>query len=90
MPLSAQVRQRRFPAAAIPACVLLLAARTVLAAPPDGPLPYPPSTDVTDMRLDWATFRRLAEDSDNWPTTLAADGTMYTAWGDGGGFGPQG
>ena len=30
---------------------------------------------------------RKAPGSDNWPTTWASDGSVYAAWGDGGGFG---
>lgn len=36
--------------------------------------------------VNWGTQRRLAEGSDNWPVTWAADGKVYTIWGDGGGF----
>ena len=51
------------------------------------PAPYPPSPVLAGMELDFSTHRRLAPGSDNWPTTWAADGHLYTAWGDGGGFG---
>jgi len=53
----------------------------------EGNLPYPPSTAITDMQFDWKTYKRQAEDSDNWPATWAEDGTVYTTYGDGGGFG---
>lgn len=46
------------------------------------PLPF------SDYRLvfNWKSQRRLASGSDNWPVTWAADGKVYTIWGDGGGF----
>lgn len=51
--------------------------------------PYPSSDLITGFSLDWSTFRSLASGSDNWPVSWAADGTLYSAWGDGGGFGPD-
>ena len=54
-----------------------------------GAPPYPRSERLTEMVLDWSTFGRAAPGSDNWPTTWAADGNLYTTWGDGGGFGPD-
>lgn len=48
--------------------------------------PYPKSTYITDFDLDWSSYRRLAEESDNWAMTWAADGRLYAPWGDGGGF----
>ena len=39
------------------------------------------------MEFDFATHRRLAPGSDNWPVTWADDDNLYAAWGDGGGFG---
>ena len=52
--------------------------------------PYPPSPIIGEVR--WAppdTVVRKASGSDNWPITSAADGTMYTAYGDGWGFEPK-
>ncbi len=49
--------------------------------------PYPPSPVIARAEFDFATHRRLAPGSDNWPVTWAADGHLYSAWGDGGGFG---
>ena len=49
--------------------------------------PYPASPVIGRVEFDFSTHRRLAEGSDNWPTTWAADGHLYSAWGDGGGFG---
>lgn len=54
------------------------------AAPPTLAASYP----LSPLRIafDWTSVRRLAEGSDNWPVTWAADGRVYTIWGDGGGF----
>ena len=49
--------------------------------------PYPPSDYITKMTLDWATYRRDAQEADNWHTTWASDGKLYSSWGDGGGLG---
>ncbi|MBI2478782.1 MAG: hypothetical protein HYV60_09155 [Planctomycetia bacterium] len=49
--------------------------------------PYAPSLVIAGVEFDFNTHRRLAAGSDNWPTTWADDGSLYTAWGDGGGFG---
>ena len=52
--------------------------------------PYPPSTVITS--LAWApkqSIVRKAHGSDNWPTTWADDGHLYTAYGDGWGFEPR-
>ena len=52
--------------------------------------PYPASRAIVD--LTWApsaTIVRKAEGSDNWPTTWADDGELYTAYGDGWGFDPK-
>jgi hypothetical protein len=49
--------------------------------------PYAASQVVKRIDFDWKTHRRLAPGSDNWPTTWADDGHIYSAWGDGGGFG---
>lgn len=53
------------------------------AAPP----PYPPSPEIAGIEYDFKTHQRHAPGSDNWPATWGADGHLYTAWGDGGGFG---
>jgi len=50
--------------------------------------PYPPSSVIAGIR--WASASsvvRLALGSDNFPTTWADDDNIYTAWGDGAGFG---
>lgn len=49
--------------------------------------PYPRSRDIARVEFDFRTHVRLAPGSDNWPLTWADDGHLYTAWGDGGGFG---
>ncbi len=49
--------------------------------------PYPRSNVIERVEFDFTTHKRLAEGSDNWPTTWADDGHLYSAWGDGGGFG---
>jgi hypothetical protein len=54
------------------------------------PPPYPQSPVIADMVLDWFTHERHALGSDNWQTTWADDGHMYSAWGDGGGVGAIG
>lgn len=85
-------RPARLAAAAAVAAVLTLAVpgfapAPAAAGPIDGRAPYPASDLVERMDLDWSTYRRDAQGSDNWPTTWAADGDVYTSWGDGGGFG---
>src|SRR5688572_6458484 len=49
--------------------------------------PYPRSPVLRGWTIDWSTHQRQAPGSDNWPMTWAADDHLYTAWGDGGGFG---
>jgi len=53
--------------------------------------PYGPSPVVQGANWDFDHLVRLANTpgqggSDLWPTTTAADGNVYTGWGDGGGF----
>ncbi len=53
--------------------------------------PYPPSPVIQSANWDFEHLIRLANTpgkggSDLWPTTWAADGNVYTGWGDGGGF----
>lgn len=54
---------------------------------PAGTSPYPHSEVIDRIVWDWSTLRTAAPGSDLWPVTWAADGTLFTAWGDGGGFG---
>lgn len=49
--------------------------------------PYPQSPVIQEVHFDFSTHKRMAPGSDNFPTTWAADGNIYTVWGDGGGFG---
>ena len=49
-------------------------------------LPYPRSQTIHGIKLDWASHKRMAEGSDNWPITWANNNNQYTTWGDGGGF----
>ena len=49
--------------------------------------PYPPSPVIKGIKWDYSSIKQAAPGSDLWPTTWAADGNLYTAWGDGGGFG---
>jgi hypothetical protein len=48
---------------------------------------YPPSPVIARVDWDLEHLVRLAPGSDLWPVTWADDGHLYTAWGDGGGFG---
>lgn len=50
--------------------------------------PYPQSTFITGVSIS-SVLDSKAEESDNWPITWAADGNMYTAYGDGYGFDPR-
>ena len=49
--------------------------------------PYPASPVIAGVSFDFSSHIRLAPGSDNWPMTWASDGSQYTSWGDGGGFG---
>ena len=82
-------RDRR-PLALLLASLLLLPWRSATAGPIEGAPPYPESDRITGLSLDWATLRRLAPGSDNWHTTWAGDGHVYSTWGDGGGLGGTG
>ncbi len=82
------------PAARLSLVLAPLAAGLALAVgcgeePPEvaPPAPAPPSAALRGLAFDWASLRTLADGSDNWPLTWAADGHQYTSWGDGGGFG---
>ncbi|MFL6604102.1 MAG: hypothetical protein ACJ8R9_22620 [Steroidobacteraceae bacterium] len=52
------------------------------------PAPYPRSEIIRNARWDLSTVTELrsAFGSDLWPLAWAADGELYAAWGDGGGF----
>lgn len=49
--------------------------------------PYPPSPVIAHVTWDFGSMVRHAPGSDLWPVTWAGDDRLYTAWGDGGGFG---
>lgn len=49
--------------------------------------PYPQSSVVKEMSLEWETHKRAAQGSDNFQLTWSDDDHLYGAWGDGGGFG---
>jgi len=49
--------------------------------------PYPPSPVLRGVTWHWETYKTAALGSDLWPVTWADDNALYTAWGDGGGFG---
>jgi len=49
--------------------------------------PYPPSRVFQAITWHWDTLTNAAPGSDLWPLTWGADDCLYSAWGDGGGFG---
>ena len=49
--------------------------------------PYPQSRFIQNIEWHWDTHHTAAPGSDLWPVTWAGDNNLYTAWGDGGGFG---
>jgi hypothetical protein len=49
--------------------------------------PYPASQVIEKVTWDFSSLTRLALGSDLWPVTWADDDNLYTAWGDGVGFG---
>jgi hypothetical protein len=49
--------------------------------------PYPHSPVIDRIVWDWSTLQTAALGSDLWPVTWAEDDSIFTAWGDGGGFG---
>jgi hypothetical protein len=46
-----------------------------------------PSSTITGVTFDFASHLRMAQGSDNWPTTWSNDNNQYSMWGDGDGFG---
>jgi hypothetical protein len=69
------------------ASVMALAGTAAMAGPDAQGAPYPKSTFLPDMEVDWSTLDRKAPGSDLWPMTWDEDGSVYATWGDGGGFG---
>ena len=49
--------------------------------------PYPPSRVIRSVHWSKSSLLTAAPGSDLWPVAWASDGNLYTAWGDGGGFG---
>ncbi len=71
----------------LPCLVLTLVLQSVAAYAQS---PYPDSPVITS--ITWApasTIVRQASGSDNWPLTWGDDNSLYTAYGDGWGFGPK-
>ncbi len=52
-----------------------------------GAPPYPHSAVISTLVWHWETYTHAAIGSDLWPVTWGPDNQLYTAWGDGGGFG---
>jgi cysteine-rich repeat protein len=50
-------------------------------------VPYAPSEVITSLSWDYGSHVQLASGSDIWAATWGADGNVWAAWGDGGGFG---
>ena len=48
---------------------------------------FPPSPVFAGIQWHWDTRQTAAPGSDLWPVAWADDDHLYTAWGDGGGFG---
>ncbi len=78
---------RRHPALQI--CILLPALTAAFAATQGAEpgAPYPPSALVQSIDWQWESHVTAAPGSDLWPITWGPDDHLYTAWGDGGGFG---
>ena len=45
-----------------------------------------PSAHFADVAIDWSSFHRYADESDNFHLTWSADDRLYGAYGDGWGF----
>jgi hypothetical protein len=69
------------------ASLLLAPAALLRAQEGAGNAPYPPSPLIQSITWHWKTHRTAAPGSDLWPVTWGSDDNLYTAWGDGGGFG---
>ena len=66
--------------------LILLLRLGAAAEPPAEKLPGP-SPILQSVTWHWETLQTAAPGSDLWPITWGADDHLYTAWGDGGGFG---
>jgi hypothetical protein len=51
------------------------------------PAPYPKSDIIAGIEWDFASYERAGIGSDLWYTTWCSDNHLYSAWGDGCGFG---
>lgn len=60
---------------------------TTAAGSPDGDAAYCPSRTIASMRWHWSEGYTESDGSDLWPATWGSDGSVYLAFGDGGGFG---
>ncbi|HEU5081060.1 MAG TPA: DUF4185 domain-containing protein [Opitutaceae bacterium] len=66
---------------------VLVCAGLAANAPAEFQPAYPPSPVIAGLTFNDRQERIEAPGSDIWPITWAADDQLYTAWGDGGGFG---
>lgn len=70
--------------------LFLSVAVPVLYSPLTAQAPYPSSTYITGIQFAPASnIIRMGKGGDNWPITWAADGHLYTTYGDGWGFEPK-
>ena len=70
---------------ALTAFPLIVSAVTLFSA--ESTPPYLHSAVLSGITFERATLQRHAEGSDIWASTWAGDGSVYAAWGDGGGLG---
>ena len=66
-------------------CLVLVVACSICCGATNAPCP--PSAVVSGISWHWDTLKTAAPGSDLWPVTWGPDDHLYTAWGDGGGFG---
>jgi hypothetical protein len=66
---------------------ILLSARFAVGGWSAPVAPYPHSPVIRELIWHWETYTNAALGSDLWPVTWGPDDNLYTAWGDGGGFG---
>jgi Domain of unknown function (DUF4185) len=66
---------------------ILLLASFMSRGPATPVAPYPHSEVIREIQWHWETYTNAAIGSDLWPITWGPDDNLYTAWGDGGGFG---
>jgi hypothetical protein len=71
-------------------CTLLalaMSAKPAASHSSESAAPYPASSVIDRIVWDWKTLQVAAPGSDLWPVTWDKAGDLFTAWGDGGGFG---